>query len=56
LDPPNQTLQQTAAAILVFPSSLSHGAAAAAELGRSAEKKMRLMWGNWCSKAQVVVL
>src|SRR5438874_1353250 len=34
--PPNQALQQTAAAILVFRSSLPLGAAAAAELHRSA--------------------
>jgi hypothetical protein len=32
-----KALQQTAAAILVFRRSLSHSAAAAAELGRSAD-------------------
>jgi hypothetical protein len=31
---PNQTLQQTAAAILVFQNSMAHRVAAAAELGR----------------------
>ena len=40
---PNQALQQTAAAILVSRSSLSHSAAAAAELGWFAGFGMRDM-------------